>query len=122
MASKQAAAKARGSKFETDVLKWLRGRLPQAITDRLARAGKNDEGDIAIIVAGKPYVFELKATVKLDLPQFWREACVEAENYAKARNLDTVPPAYVIVKRRQHGIEDAWVVQTLEQWTKVVSE
>jgi hypothetical protein len=122
MASKQAAAKARGSKFETDVLKWIRGRLPQAITERLARAGKLDQGDLVCVVAGQPYVFELKAVAKMDLPQFWREACVEAENYAKARGLATVPPAYVIVKRRQAGIEDAWVIQTLDQWTKVVNE
>lgn len=120
MASKQAAAKRRGAKFETDVLGWLRGRMPKAITERLARAGANDEGDLVLIVAGKPYVFELKATAKLDLPGFWREATVEAENYAKARGLDKVPPSYVIVKRRNASISEAWVVQTLEQWVSEV--
>jgi len=115
-----AKNKRKGSKFETDVLSWLRSKLPNALTERLAKAGKNDEGDIVCIVSGKPYVFELKATARMDLPQFWREACVEAENYAKARNLDTVPPAYVIVKRRMAGIDEAWVVQTLEQWSQVV--
>jgi len=111
--------KRKGSKFETDVLGWLRGRLPKAMTERLALAGANDEGDLVLIVAGKPYVFELKARAKLDLPQFWREAVVEARNYAKARNLTEVPPSYVIVKRRSAGIEDAWVIQTLDQWAKI---
>jgi len=111
--------KRKGSAFETDVLRWFRGRLPKAITERLARAGANDEGDLVLIVAGKPYVFELKATAKMDLPQFWREATVEAQNYAKARGLEDVPPSYVIVKRRMAGIDQAWVVQTLEQWAKI---
>lgn len=120
MASKQSAAKARGSKFETDVMRWLREKLPNAITERLARAGANDEGDVVCIVSGQPYVFELKATARLDLPQFWREATVEAENYAKARGLKEVPPAYVIVKRRNAGIQDAWVIQSLEKWADSV--
>ena len=113
------ANKRKGTQFETDVLGWFRGRLPKAMTERLALAGANDEGDLVLIVAGKPYVLELKARTKLDLPQFWREAVVEAQNYAKARNLDTVPPSYVIVKRRSAGIEDAWVIQTLDQWANI---
>ena len=86
------------------------------------RQGANDEGDLVLIVAGKPYVFELKATAKMDLPQFWREATVEAQNYAKARGLEDVPPSYVIVKRRMAGIDQAWVVQTLDQWAKIHDE
>ncbi len=114
MASKQAAAKARGSQFETGVLKWLRSKGVTA--ERLRLAGKADEGDIVCFVSGAPYVLELKATAKLDLPGFWREATIEAENYAKARGLKVTPPSYVIVKRRQASIEHSWVVQTLEQW------
>jgi Holliday junction resolvase len=112
--SKQAAAKARGSQFETGVLKWLRTKGVTA--ERLRLAGKADEGDIVCFVSSQPYVLELKATAKLDLPGFWREAVVEAENYAKARGITPTPPAYVIVKRRNASIDQAWVVQTLEQW------
>ena len=111
--------KRKGAQFETDVLRWFRGRLPKAITERRARAGATDEGDLVLIVAGKPYVFELKARAKLDLPQFWREAVLESQNYAKARGLEEVPPSYVIVKRRMAGIEDAWVIQTLDQWAMI---
>lgn len=119
MASKQAAAKRRGALFETSVVKWLRER--GLIAERLPKAGKDDEGDIVCFVAGQPYVLELKATARLDLPAYWREAMVEAENYAKARNLPAIPPAYVIVKRRNAGIEQAWVIQTLEKWIEGVS-
>lgn len=114
MASKQAAAKRKGAGFETAVLKWLRDKGITA--ERLRLAGKADEGDIVCFVSGAPYVLELKATARLDLPAFWREATVEAENYATARGITPVPPAYVIVKRRQASIDQAWVVQTLEQW------
>lgn len=112
-----AKNKAKGALFETGILKYLRSRGVSA--ERLRLAGKDDEGDIVAIVAGQPYVFELKATIKMDLPQFWREACIEAENYAKARDLEATPPAYVIVKRRMAGLEQSWVIQDLDQWLRV---
>jgi Holliday junction resolvase len=112
-----AKNKAKGALFETSILKWLRSKGVSA--ERLRLAGKDDEGDVVCIVAGQPYVFELKATIKMDLPQFWREATTEAANYAKARNLDAVPPAYVIVKRRMAGLEQSWVIQDLGQWLRV---
>jgi len=106
--------KRKGSTFETGILKWLRSKGVSA--ERLRLAGKDDEGDIVAFVAGKPYVFELKATAKMDLPQFWREATTEAANYAKARGITPVPPAYVIVKRRMAGLDQSWVIQDLNQW------
>jgi Holliday junction resolvase len=106
--------KAKGSKFETDVMKYLR-KLGH-FAERLAKAGASDEGDIVTIIAGQTYILECKNRKKIDLPTFWAEALKEAANYAKARGLLFSPPAFVIVKRRNASIEDAWVVQTLEKW------
>jgi Holliday junction resolvase len=114
-----AKNKAKGALFETGILKFLRSK--GVLAERLRLAGKDDEGDIVCLVAGNPYIFELKATAKMDLPQFWREATTEAFNYAKARGIDPVPPAYVIVKRRMAGLEQSWVVQDLEQWLRVTN-
>ena len=108
--------KVKGAAFEIDVMKWFRSL--GLLAERLRLAGKDDEGDIVVIIAGKTYVLELKNTVKLSLPEFWRQAQVEALNYAKARGIGEVPPAYVIVKRRNAGIEKSWVIQDLEQWIK----
>ena len=106
--------KAKGSKFETDVMKYLR-KLGH-FAERLAKAGSNDEGDIVTIIAGQTYILECKNRKSLNLPAFWDEAQVEAKNYAKARGMVATPPAFVIVKRRQHGVEKAWVIQDLDQW------
>jgi Holliday junction resolvase len=106
--------KAKGSKFETDVMKYLRSLGHFA--ERLAKAGANDEGDIVTIIAGQTYILECKNRKSLNLPAFWDEAKVEAANYAKARGLPVTPPAFVIVKRRNASIEQAWVVQPLEKW------
>jgi len=108
--------KAKGAAFEIDVMKWFRGL--GVFAERLRLAGKDDEGDLVCVVSGKTYVLELKNTAKLSLPEFWRQAQVEALNYAKARNLGEVPLSYVVVKRRNAGIEDAWVIQNLNQWLK----
>jgi Holliday junction resolvase len=106
--------KQKGSKFETDVMKYLR-KLGH-FAERLAKAGSSDEGDIVTIIAGQTYILECKNRKTLSLPQFWAEAQTEAANYAKARGLVASPPAFVVVKRRNASIEDAWVIQPLGEW------
>jgi len=104
----------KGAAFETAVLKFFRS--AGVIAERLTKAGARDEGDLVVIISGATYILELKNRKKLDLPTFWDEAVVEAENYAKARNLDFIPPSYVIVKRRNASIDKSWVIQDLNQW------
>ena len=106
----------KGSQFETDVMKWLRG--VGVIAERLTKAGAKDEGDMVVIISGETYILELKNRQTLSLPEFWREAQVEALNYAKARGLGEVPLSYVVVKRRNASIDQAWVIQDLTQWLK----
>ena len=97
-------------------MKWLR--KMGAMAERLTKAGAKDEGDMVCMVAGRTYILELKNRKSLSLPEFWKEAQVEAVNYAKARGIREVPLHYVVVKRRNSGIENAWVIQNLEQWMK----
>ena len=112
--------KVKGSKFETDVMKYLR-KLGH-FAERLAKAGSSDEGDIVTIIAGQTYILECKNRKKIDLPAFWDEARAEARNYAKARGITLSPLAFVIVKRRNAGIEKAWVIQDLDQWVEYVQK
>ncbi|MFM2189581.1 MAG: Propionibacterium phage [Pseudomonadota bacterium] len=110
----------KGAAFELGVLKWLRSKGVSA--ERLRLSGTQDEGDLVAVVAGKTYIFELKNRKSISLPQFWQEAVAEAENYAKARALAYTPPAYVIVKRRNHPIEKAFVICDLDQWLELAKE
>ena len=112
--------KAKGSKFETDVMKYLR-KLGH-FAERLAKAGSNDEGDIVTIIAGQTYILECKNRKSINLPQFWAEAQTEAANYAKARGMVATPPAFVIVKRRNASIADAWVIQPLSEWVNNIAQ
>jgi len=109
----------KGSLFETTVLKWLRSK--NVVAERLTKAGVKDEGDIVVMVNGKTYILELKATKALKLPEFWSEAVIEAKHYAEARSLSATPPSYVIVKRRMGGINQSWVVEDLDQWIRKVT-
>lgn len=106
----------KGSAWEIDIMKFFRG--IGIFCERLVKAGKHDEGDLVAVIAGKTYIFELKNWGKPNLPEFWREAQVEAINYAKARGLDEVPPSYIILKRRNASTEKAWVIQDLQSWLK----
>jgi phosphoribulokinase len=73
---------------------------------------------MVVIISGETYILELKNRQTLSLPEFWREAQVEALNYAKARGIGEVPLSYVVVKRRNASIDQAWVIQDLTQWLK----
>lgn len=114
MANNPKYNKVKGTKFESDLVELFRSLGHKA--ERLRLAGNEDEGDIVVIVAGKTYLLEAKNVKKMDLPTFWKEAEVEAKNYAKARKLKYEPPVYVIVKRRSASIEKSWVVYPLDKW------
>lgn len=105
--------KRKGAAFEIDVMKWFR--KMGVIAERLRLSGKEDEGDLVVMIGSEQYIFELKNTKTLDLKKFWNEAQVEAENYAKHRNTSK-PLSFVLFKRRNAPIEQAWVIQDLQQW------
>ena len=105
--------KVKGSQFELDIIKWFR--KLGFMAERLRLAGKADEGDVVVLVAGETYLFECKNTARLELDNFWKQIEIEAKNYAKARNT-AVPFHYVLWKRKRKGIEQTWVIQNLDQW------
>lgn len=105
--------KIKGKDFEVDIVKWFRKFGFSA--ERLRLAGKEDEGDVVVIVAGQTYLFECKNTARLELDEFWRQIELEASNYAKARKTET-PFHYVLWKRKRKGVNKTWVIQSLDQW------
>ena len=50
--------KAKGAAFEIDIIKWFRKLGFNA--ERLRLAGKDDEGDVVVVVTGETYLFECK--------------------------------------------------------------
>lgn len=106
--------KRRGAKFEIEVKDYFRSRGYSA--ERLARAGRNDEGDVVIHedFLGQIGIIEAKApgeSGRIDLSGWTKEARTEAGNYAKARALQQaeILPA-VIIKARGKSVEDSYVV------------
>lgn len=105
-----------GTKFETDVLVYLRGR--EVSVERLARAGSNDEGDLCI--GGGDFIAELKARrdakSSLNLGAWLEEARTEAANYAHARSLGRGPVPVLVVKNPRKSIGKSFVVMYLEDF------
>lgn len=99
----------RGPKFESDVVKYLQGEGWENVERRVA-GGSRDRGDLA----GIPNVcMELKNTGVMQMGAAVAEAEKEALN-AGARWWS------VVFKRRQKGVHQAYVVTSLEQWSKVL--
>jgi len=109
--------KVRGATFETDLRNYFR-RIGYD-SERLARTGARDEGDVVVKegIFGSTCVIEAKAPGKsgrIDLSGWTKEAQAEAENYSTARNIKktSILPA-VIIKARGKSIEDSYLVLRL---------
>lgn len=109
--------KVRGATHESDIRDYARSLGYES--ERLARAGSKDEGDVsirAVNISGIAIV-EAKAPGadgKINLPGWLREAKVEAQNYASARGIEIgglIP--MVVIKARGKSIEEAYVVMRL---------
>ena len=109
--------KARGATFETDIKDWFREHGYDS--ERLARTGAKDEGDVVVRkdFLGGIGVIEAKApgqSGRIDLSGWTKEAQVEATHYAEARGIkreDIV--SAVIIKARGKSISDAYLVLRL---------
>lgn len=95
------SAKAKGTNFETEVVRFLESQgIPAR---RRARAGSKDNGDVEI--GDNRWTIEAKATAKIDIPQYLRELDVELENsgaefgavWVKRRGKSSAGDGYVIM-------------------------
>ena len=109
--------KARGATFETDLRDYFR-RIGLD-SERLARAGARDEGDVVVRSGflGHIGILEAKApgqSGRIDLSGWTKEAQIEATHYSEARGIKrtSVLPA-VIIKARGKKIADSYLVLRL---------
>ena len=109
--------KARGATFETDIKDWFREHGYDS--ERLARTGAKDEGDVVVRAdfLGRIGVIEAKAPGagnKVDLSGWTREAQLEATHYAEARGIEREEIlAAVLIKARGKSISDSYLVLRL---------
>ena len=110
--------KQRGATLETALRDWFRSMGMKA--ERLARTGKEDEGDVYVEnFKNCPIIIEAKAPGagnRIDLSGWIKEAEVEANNYGKHRNLKHKVPGIVVIKARGKSIDDAYVVIRLKDY------
>jgi len=108
-------SKAKGTRFETDVVNYLRARGFTA--QRLPPAGNQDMGDIVFLDGPCHVVVEAKAERRIDLPRYLRQAEAEAQRYLLALQLpEEQVRSLVIVKRRMASIGQSYCVTTLDAY------
>jgi len=109
--------KARGATFETELRDYFR-RIGLD-SERLARTGARDEGDVVVRsdFLGFIGVIEAKApgqSGRIDLSGWTKEAQIEATHYSEARGIKrTSVLSAVIIKARGKKIADAYLVLRL---------
>lgn len=115
-----AAAKAKGSRYESETCQALQERGVRA--KRLPRAGANDIGDAAFPLSKGTLVLELKARRQIDLAQFVKEALVESANYEHKYPAEAPAFGAAVVKRRQKSIMESYVVMELSEFVEMLQE
>ena len=111
-------SKALGTNFETAILKHFRA--DGYDIERLSLSGAQDEGDLRLWVGlHKTFVIEAKATKAFTPAEWVKQAKVEAENYARHRDL-ALPHWAVVAKARNKPITEAYVILTLEEWVRQI--
>lgn len=107
------AGKRKGTTWERAVAEYLRERVGYfASAERAPRWGSVDKGDL---VGTGPFTIECKATKTLALAQFVDEAEVESQNAGTEYGV-------AVVKRRQKGVDQGYVVMTLETFATLAHD
>ncbi len=107
-------AKQKGTAFETAVVRYLSAETG-AWVERRALAGAEDKGDLIGDGCLSEWCLELKDHKQINLAGFVDEAEAEGRN-AGSRWFAA------IVKRRNKGVKDAYVVMPLWLWTELIDQ
>jgi hypothetical protein len=112
-------SKRKGTAFETAVANYLADRMDDDRIERRTLQGVKDRGDVAgVRFAGKRVVVECKATTRLEVAEWLREAEAERVN-------DSASFGVVVAKRRGVGdtrTGDQLVLMTLETFASMLKE
>lgn len=112
--------KAKGTRFETDVVEYLKSEGLK--TRRIALAGANDCGDVEVVAPNgiDHFILETKALREIDLASGTRQAGIEAANYAGAYDLlyDAYP--LLVNKRRMKPVSEAYVTVPLHVMVRLM--
>lgn len=112
-------ATAAGKKYETDLMKLLRG--DGYDVERLRLTGAEDEGDLLLRLPSQRIVIEAKRTRAMDLGGWVKEAEVEREHYTHHRSLPNSAAGFVVVHyRRQFNIGQSYVTTTLGEYLRQI--
>lgn len=116
-----AANKAKGTRFETDIVDWIRDNAPLLRAERLPRAGAKDEGDVAVVFPSGVLVVEAKNHKAWSLSDWLRQAREEVVNYVAKRRIDPVTAfPLVVVKRRGKSIGESYAVMELHLLVELI--
>lgn len=116
-----AANKAKGTRFETDIVDWIRDNAPLLRAERLPRAGAKDEGDVAVTFPSGVLVVEAKNHKEFAFADWLRQAREEVVNYVTKRRIDPASAfPLVVVKRRGKSIGEAYAVMELHLLVELI--
>lgn len=121
MVRNRSSAKKAGTSFETLVADYLSLQLSDVLISRRAKMGAKDRGDIHGVktVAGGHVVIECKNTARDALPQWIREAEIEAQNDDDATGATVAG----VVAHKKHGSAqpgEQYVTMTLETFAALL--
>ena len=105
-------AKAKGTRWESDIVRYL-----GTDAERLVQTGSSDQGDIKV---GR-FIVQARDRAQIDLSGSVDDARNQLAHYQRVHPTSDAAFSVAVIKRRRRGIDESYVVMTLEQFNRVAN-
>ena len=114
-------AKAKGTRWESDIVTFLNAVMGQHFTlraERLVQTGSSDQGDIRV----GDFILQARDRAQIDLSGSVDDGHTQLINYQRVHPGTDTKYSVAVIKRRRRGTNQGYVVMTLDQFADIVEE
>ena len=111
-------AKAKGTRWESDIVNFLNTIGTFAEARRLVQTGSSDQGDIRV----DNFILQARDRAQIDLSGSVDDAHQQLVHFQKLHPGEGVDHCAAVIKRRRRGIAEGYVVMTLVDFASILEE
>ena len=112
------AAKAKGTRWESDVVRFLNSAAVAEEAERLVQTGVKDQGDVRV----GPFILQCKDRAQIDLSGSVDDGHTQLLSYQRGHPGTHARYSAAVIKHRRRGVGEGYVVLTLADFTRLLGE
>lgn len=111
-------ARAKGTRWESDIVRFLNEHIVQLHAERLVQTGSSDQGDIVV----GPFVLQAKDQAAYNLSGSVDDGHNQLLHYQRVHPGEDAKYSAAVIKRRRRGTAEGYVVLTLADFARLLEE